>query len=248
MSRECETKPLLSVFIPAYNAEKTLRSVVKRIPESVVNQVKSIYIINDGSKDNTRVIAEELKNKIDKIQIVEFSRNSGYGAAVRKGVQLCLEDGSEIAVCLHSDGQYPPEYIPFVTEYISEGGWDIVQGSRIAYGSVLKRGMPLYKYVSGKILSFLEDIVFRNRMSDRHSGYMFYSAKALKTIDFNKLSDSFDFDLEVLASAYSAGLRVSEYPVPAKYGDEVSYLNPIGYGFSVLSVLCKYIRGRYSLR
>ncbi|MFW5960693.1 MAG: glycosyltransferase family 2 protein [Chitinivibrionales bacterium] len=235
----------VSLFIPAYNAGGMLQRVIERIPDSVMGCLLGIHIVDDGSLDDTKERAYEIQRSNPIVRYTGFEKNSGYGAAVKRGLELCRKDGSDVSVCLHSDGQYPPEYIPEIAEFMLSRGYDIIQGSRIAYGSVLKKGMPVYKYVSGRVLSLLENMVFRNRMTDRHSGYMFYSRRALNLIDFENLSDSFDFDMEVLASSYSSGLSVSEYPVPARYSDEISYLNPVLYGFRVLRVLLKYMTGRY---
>jgi len=150
-----------------------------------------------------------------------------------------------VAVCLHGDGQYPPEQIPrFVSTMVGDG-FDILQGSRIASGTALSGGMPLYKYIANRSLTFCENIVFGLRMSDYHSGYLMYSRRALDALPFGSLSTSFDFDLEVIASARARGMRVGELAIPTRYADEVSNLNPIGYGLRVLRVMARYLRGRY---
>jgi glycosyltransferase involved in cell wall biosynthesis len=246
MNEHAEHKAI-SIFIPAYNAGNTLVNVIKRIPQNVMNITGHIYIINDGSIDNTSAVCKKLQKTNQNIQHVPFEKNQGYGTAVKKGLDLCKNDGCSLAVCLHSDGQYPPEYIQPIVENMTQIQADIIQGSRMAYGKVLKKGMPFYKYIAGKALTFIENIVFNNKMTDRHSGYLFYSKKAMETLQYHKLSSSFDFDMEILASAYAANLKVSEYPIPTKYGDEASYLNPITYGLRVLRVLFRYKTGRYSI-
>jgi hypothetical protein len=122
---------------------------------------------------------------------------------------------------------------------------DLVQGSRILGKGALKGGMPFYKFVANKFLTALENISFGMRMAEFHSGYMLYSRKALTEIPFNKLSDSFHFDLEMLVMAKIKGLRITEVPIPTIYADEVSHLNPIRYGFDVLSVVRGYLTGKY---
>jgi hypothetical protein len=123
--------------------------------------------------------------------------------------------------------------------------YDILQGSRIASGTALSGGMPLYKYLAGRALTFFENRVFGLHMTDYHSGFLLYSRKALDTIRFERLSAGFDFDLEVIASARAQGLVVGELPIPTRYAGEVSHLNPVAYGFSVLGVMAKYLVGRY---
>lgn len=183
-----------------------------------------------------------------KICSVRFEQNQGYGAVVKKGLTLCKGDGCDIAVCLHGDGQYPPEAIPQFARTICNGSYAILQGSRIASGTALSGGMPLYKYVAGKALTFLENAVFGLRMTDYHSGFLAYSRQALDGIAFERLSTSFDFDLEVIASARARGMRVGELPIPTRYAQETSYLNPISYGLRVLRVLARYVTGYYGER
>ncbi len=153
----------------------------------------------------------------------------------------------EAAVCLHADGQYAPEEIPNLLCALRERGLDLVQGSRIASGTALSGHMPLHKYLGGGVLTALENVVFRMRMTDYHSGYLCYGRRALDGIPFGKLSDSFDFDLEAIASARARGLKVGEVPVPTHYGGEVSHLNSFTYGLRVLRVMWRYATGRYAL-
>jgi hypothetical protein len=121
-----------------------------------------------------------------------------------------------------------------------------MQGSRIASGTALSGGMPAYKYVANRILTFFENIVFGLSMTDYHSGMLFYSRKALDTLPFERLSASFDFDLEVIALARARGLAISEMPIPTRYAKEQSYLNPVSYGVRVLGVMVKFLAGRYT--
>lgn len=235
----------LSIFVPAYNAGRHLEQTIARIPEAIWPEVKSCWIINDGSSDNTGEIAEDLSERNNRIRPVHFERNSGYGAVVRKGLALCREDSCEVAACLHADGQYPPESIPEFFESVISDGFDILQGSRIASGTALSGGMPLYKYMAGKTLTFFENAVFGLTMTDYHSGYLFYGRRALSKIPFERLSRSFDFDLEVIASARARGMKVGELPIPTRYADEKSHLNPIHYGLRVVGVMGKYLMGRY---
>jgi len=236
---------MISIIIPAYNASKHIRSVFNRMPVIVLDLVKNIYVINDGSTDNTQTVIEQLSVKYPQIKTINFITNKGYGSAVKYGLNLCKEDGCDFAVCLHADGQYPPEVICEFADYMVKNEIDILQGSRIASGTALSGGMPFYKYVAGKILTCLENIVFKLHMSDFHSGFLLYNRKALHQINFEKLSTQFDFDLEVIASARAKKLKISELPIPTRYADEVSHLNPFVYGIQVLVVLVKYLCGHY---
>ncbi|CAN0444938.1 unnamed protein product, partial [Ectocarpus fasciculatus] len=219
-------QPYISIFIPAYNVESHLAQVIRRLPSDALERIKSIHIINDGSKDKTSEVAEQLVKSNKQISL------------------LCLKDESEVIVCLHGDGQYSPEYIMRLVEKVQE--FDIVQGSRHAHGTALEGGMPLYKYIAGKVLTWLENLAFGLNQTDYHSGYLAYSSKTLKVLPINKLSNSFDFDLELIACARSNGLRIGEVGIPTRYADEESNLNPINYGLRVLRVIFRYLIGYYA--
>jgi glycosyltransferase involved in cell wall biosynthesis len=236
----------ISIFIPAYNAAKHITNVIERIPDSMWTDIYRVYIVNDGSTDSTASVINDLNVKNNRIVPVHFPQNRGYGTAVKMGLSLCRTDECSYAVCLHSDGQYPPEVIPEFVKHMSENNIDILQGSRIASGTALKGGMPLYKYVFGRLLTILENTVFGLKMTDYHSGFLLYSRNALNRIKFASLSQSFDFDLEVIACAKAGKLVIAELPIPTRYADEKSYLNPVIYGLHILKVLVQYCSGRFS--
>jgi glycosyltransferase involved in cell wall biosynthesis len=235
----------ISLFIPTYNAASTIAEVIARIPGDLSQTVKNIWIINDGSTDTTAKVVDVLSANHACIQQIRLTRNKGYGNAVRIGLSLCRSDGCDFAACVHADGQYPPESVLSFVQAMIEKRIDLMQGSRIASGTALRNGMPLYKYLAGKILTSLENRVFGLCMTDFHSGFLVYSRKALDRLPFNRLSASFDFDLEVIASARAAGMTIAEMPIPTRYAGERSYLNPVTYGLRVLWVLTKYLWGHY---
>jgi len=152
-----------------------------------------------------------------------------------------------IFALLHADGQYAPEELPRLIKPFDEEKADIVQGSRIAGGGrrALQGSMPLYKYVANRVLTTIENCAFDMDMAEYHNGYMLYSKRALLDIPFEKLSDNFCFDQEMLVMAKIKGLKIVERPIPTHYGDEISHLKPIPYGFNVLSLVWKYTRGHY---
>jgi len=231
----------LAVVIPAYNAENTLAQVVGRIPRDVFG----IWIVDDCSRDGTVRIAGRLAQTDPRVRVVRREKNGGYGAAMKSGLAAAAKEGANAVACVHADGQYAPEELPAMQKTLQSEELDLLQGSRIASGTALSGGMPAYKYVAGRALTFLENRVFGLRMSDYHSGYLLYGKRALASIRFEDLSDSFDFDLEVIASARTLGLRIGERPIPTHYGEESSSLSPIPYGFRVLGVMLKYLRGHY---
>jgi len=231
----------LAVVIPAYNAEKTLAQVVGRIPDGAFG----IWIVDDSSSDGTLRVAGRLAQTDPRVRIVRRKENGGYGAAMKSGLQAVAKEGATMVACVHADGQYAPEELPAMQKTLEQEDLDLLQGSRIASGTAFSGGMPAYKYLAGRALTFLENRVFGLQMSDYHSGYLLYGKRALASIQFGNLSDSFDFDLEVIASARALGLRIGERPIPTHYGEESSSLSPIPYGFRVLGVMLKYLRGHY---
>lgn len=238
-------KPSLGIFIPAYNAGTTLDAVLRRLPEDLRPRFAVIVVVDDGSRDDTAAVAKAWAGRLPALRVHSFPENRGYGAAVRQGLSVCREAGCDITVCLHADGQYPPERIGEFALHLEREGLDVLQGSRHRDGGALSGGMPLYKYAAGKILTGIENAAFGSRLTDPHSGMLFYSRRALETIPFDRLSGYFDFDLEVLACAQAAGLRLGELAIPTHYGAERSYLNPVRYGLSALRVAWRFRSGHY---
>jgi glycosyltransferase involved in cell wall biosynthesis len=235
------------IVIPAYNAEKKLVSVFERIPQEIWTKNVSVLIVNDGSTDSTRQKIAEVRSRWgEKIVVLDKPKNEGYARAQKSGFTEALKQGADIAVLLHSDGQYAPEKLPELLRPLEEGNADIVQGSRMMKRrDALRGGMPLYKFIANVILSMMENLVYGLRFAEYHSGYMLYSKKALQTIPFAKLSDTFHFDGEMLLVGAKKGLRVTELPIPTLYADEVSHLKPIEYGLNILKIMWRYLRGYY---
>jgi glycosyltransferase involved in cell wall biosynthesis len=241
-----DTDISLSLFMPAYNAARHIESTIGRIPSAVWDRLISLWVIDDGSTDGTGAMVETLSRTNRKIHRIGFERNRGYGTAVKEGLTRCREENAAVAVCLHADGQYAPEIIPDAVEKMLRGGIDLLQGSRIASGTALSGGMPLYKYIANRILTTLENSVYRLHLTDYHSGYLFYSRNALNILPTDQFSNSFDFDVEVIAAARARGLTIDEIAVPTRYADEISHVRSIGYGIRVLRVMVNYLCRRYS--
>jgi glycosyltransferase involved in cell wall biosynthesis len=233
------------VVIPAYQAERHVERVVSRVLTAGLDDLSRIVIVNDGSRDGTRAAIQSLRALPCPLDHVERARNGGYGAAMKDGLERAREHAPEIVACVHADGQYGPELLPKLCATLRSRALDLLQGSRIASGTALSGGMPRYKYVANAVLNRLENLTLGLDMTDYHSGYLLYGPRALSRLPFRKFSDSFDFDLEVIAAARAHGLSVAEAPVPTHYGDEVSHLNPVTYGLRVLRVLTNYQRGKY---
>jgi glycosyltransferase involved in cell wall biosynthesis len=233
------------IIMPAYNAGKTIERVFARIPAEAKQRIRRYVVVNDGSSDNTEEALSRLKKDYPDLVVLRHDKNRGYGAAEKTLLSYAVKEGADVAILLHSDGQYSPEKIPDLLKPFDLAQADLVQGSRLLGKGALKGGMPLYKFVANKSLTFIENLSFGMKMAEYHSGYMLYSRKALLEIPFHRLSGSFDFDLEMLVMAKIRGLRILELPIPTIYADEVSHLDPVKYGFAVLAVVRKYLKGEY---
>lgn len=234
------------IFIPAYNVQATLAGVLGRISPAVMERAQ-VLVIDDGSKDGTRGAFDSFVSGADcagHLQYERFEKNSGYGAVVKRGIAAGLASGAKFVACLHGDGQYPAEQLgEFFAMLESESQGKsandemlaLVQGSRHALVGGAKAGnMPLYKRIGGAFLTALENVAFRQKLTDRHSGFIVYNAEFLKTLDLEKLSPSFDIDLEIMSIADARGYRLSELPIPTRYAGEKSNLNVVTYGLRVL--------------
>jgi glycosyltransferase involved in cell wall biosynthesis len=235
----------LAVVIPAYDAARHLEETVQRVFAARPLDV-SVFVVDDGSRDDTAAIAGRLAGTHSALQLLRRARNGGYGAAMKDGLFAARAAGATVAASVHADGQYSPEALPRLLEERSQRNLDVLQGSRIAAGTARAGGMPLYKLAGNALLNVVENGVLGLSLTDYHSGYLVYGPRALGTLPFERFSDSFDFDLEVLAAARARGLTVGEAPIPTRYADEISHLNPLTYGLRVLRVLWRYQRGRYA--
>jgi glycosyltransferase involved in cell wall biosynthesis len=234
------------VVIPAYNAGRHVRGVIERLNGAALPDLERIIVVDDGSTDDSRAVLARLPRLRCPIDRVDRSSNGGYGAAMKDGLQRAADHDPDVVACVHADGQYSPEVLPGLALEMRARRLDVLQGSRIAGGAALSGGMPLYKYVANSVLNVIENRVLGLGLTDYHSGYMLYGRGSLRAIPFHKLSDGFEFDLEVIASARAHGLSVSEAPIPTHYGDEKSHLQPALYGLQVLRVMWNYRRGRYA--
>ena len=227
-------------YIPAFNAEDLIEGVVRSIPEEALDRIDTFLVVDDGSTDETYRVCTDLSREFSKILILRHEENRGYGAAQKTAFKWILDNGGDIGVMLHSDGQYPPEYLIPMLEPFSQGA-DVVGGSRILYGDMRDGGMSLTRYYGTLFLNGLENLVFRQKLTSYHSGYKAYSRKAVKNIPFNRYSDTFNFDSEMLVGAVRNHLKIAEVPIPTIHGQGFSSLKPIPYGLSVLRTVLRYI-------
>ena len=235
----------LAVVIPAYEAARHVATVIERVLGAPLPELDRIVVVDDGSRDDTARVVSSLPRARCPVELVTRTRNGGYGAAMKDGLARAAETDPDVVACVHADGQYSPEALPGLLTAMRARRLDLLQGSRVASGTARSGGMPLYKYAANAALNLLENRTLGLGMTDYHSGYLLYGRRVRQAISFARLSDSFDFDLEVIASARAAGFAVAEAPVPTHYGDEHSHLSPIPYGMRVLRVLWRFRRGHY---
>ena len=233
------------IAMPAYNAGATIESVFARIPRNITKRIKYHIVVNDGSRDDTAKALIRLSGDVSNLILLNHKHNEGYGASEKDLLRTALEKDAEMVVLLHSDGQYAPEKIPDLLQPFDAGEADLVQGSRMLEGGAREGGMPIYKRVANRWLTAIENRGFGMSMAEYHSGYMVYSRRLLEAVPLDTLSDSFDFDLEMIVCAHILGMRIKEVAIPTRYSSEVSYLNPIKYGLDVLRVVRRYRRGYY---
>jgi glycosyltransferase involved in cell wall biosynthesis len=233
-----------AVVIPSYRAEKTLPSVLERLPERFWADGTAI-IVNDKSPDDTGEVAEKLRGKFPSVDVVHHEDNRGYGGAQKSGLHRGLELGAGAFAVVHSDGQYAPELVLDLMEPIVAGRAHIVQGSRMLAGGALQGGMPMHRYVPNRVLTTMENMVFGTRMAEFHSGYMLYSRALLERAPFDALQDNYNFDAEMIVVAHLLGMECAQIPIPTRYDDEVSSLDPIPYGINVLKMMARHLGGHY---
>jgi len=225
------------VVLPAYQAEKTLELTVRDIPLSVVDE---IILVDDMSNDRTVEIAKRFN-----LVIEQHTRNLGYGANQKTCYQLALRRNADIVVMLHPDYQYDPKLIPHFVDFIQNGYFDVMLGTRIrTRKESLAGGMPRYKYFSNRILTFFENIITGQNLSEWHTGMRAYSRKVLESIDYLKNSNDFVFDSQVLFQIVEHGFRIGEIPVPVRYFPEASSINffrSIRYGFGTIVTAMKFL-------
>jgi len=221
--------------MPAYNAVRTLQQTCAELPREIVDD---ILVVDDHSSDATVELAKELH-----LTTFVHNRNLGYGRNQKTCYREALRRGADIVVMLHADYQYSPRLVTAIASMIAYGEYDLVLGSRILGVGALRGGMPLYKYISNRFLTFFQNIAFDHKISEYHTGYRAYSREVLRKLPLEQNSDDFIFDAEVLAQAIYLGFRMGEISCPARYFPEASSLNFLRsakYGVQVLWVSVKF--------
>lgn len=219
------------IVVPAYQAALTLGGVLARIPASLLASGARVLVVDDGSADETGEVARRWG-----AEVLRNEPNRGYARTQKRAFRHALDHGAGAVILLHADGQYPPESLEDVLAPILRGEADVTLGSRMLDGGARRRGMPLYKYLANRALSCVENLCYGLALSEYHTGMMAYSRHALETLPWEYVSDSFHFDGEMAMLAGRRGLRIREIAIPHVYADERSYLKPIPYGLTVLTI------------
>jgi glycosyltransferase involved in cell wall biosynthesis len=234
---------VITVVLPAYNAEKTLEMTYREIPFDIVDHV---ILVDDRSRDKTGQLARELGIH----HVIEHAENKGYGGNQKTCYDKALELRSDIVVMLHPDYQYSPKLIHSMCYMIANGVYEVVLGSRILGKGALKGGMPIYKYIANRFLTLAQNLLMNQKLSEYHTGYRAFSANVLRAVPYRKNSDDFVFDNQMLAQIFQAGFEVAEITCPTRYFDDASSINirrSIRYGFGVLGVSLAYFLQRHKL-
>jgi len=233
----------VGILVVAYNAATTLAGVLDRIPTEFRSRIDEVLVGDDASHDSTYLVGlgYQQTTRDLPLTIVRHPRNLGYGGNQKWGYQYAMEHGWDIVVLLHGDGQYAPEMVADMIEPIESGRADAVFGSRmLEEGAARRGGMPLYKYVGNRILTRFENTVVGTELSEWHSGYRAYSVAALRDLPFDRNSDGFDFDTQIIVQLREAEKRIAEIPIPTYYGDEICYVDGMKYAKDVSREVVRY--------
>ena len=226
----------LLIFIVAYNAETTIEKVLSRIPACLRSDDVEVLIIDDSSKDNTFTegVRYQQRNSEFKITVLRTAENQGYGGNQKLGYRYAIDHGFDIVALIHGDGQYAPEKLPELLDPLVRGEADAVLGSRMIDKRAARRGgMPLYKWIGNQILTAFQNYVLGAHFSEFHSGYRLYSTSALTQIPFERNTNDFHFDTEIIIQLVLKKLPIVELPIPTFYGDEICYVNGLKYAWNV---------------
>ena len=229
--------------MPAYNAESTLARTLSELDRDVVDEV---VLVDDASTDETVALAGQLG-----LEPISHERNLGYGGNQKTCYRRALELGADIVVMVHPDYQYSPLLVPAMASMIAYGEYDLVLGSRILAQSPVARGMPRYKYVANRFLTLAENIVLAQKLSEYHTGLRGFSRSLLAAVPFERNSDDFVFDNQILVQALAAGARIGELSCPTRYQADSSSINltrSIRYGVGVLRTSVQYQLHQHRLR
>jgi len=231
------------VVMPAYNAGKTLKTTYEELPHDIVDEV---VLVDDASRDNTVQVAASLGIH----HIISHEKNRGYGGNQKSCYSKALELQADIIIMVHPDYQYTPKLIPAMCSIIESGLYKVVLGSRILGKGALKGGMPLYKYIFNRLLTFSQNLIIGQKLSEYHTGYRAYSAEVLRNIRYEQNSEDFIFDNQALAQIFFLGYEIAEITCPTLYfteGSSINFRRSMVYGMGVLKTSLQYRLQKWGL-
>lgn len=244
MKKKTFGRPKVIVVMPAYNAQKTLEKTYGDIPRDIVDEV---IVVDDDSRDKTVEIARKLN-----LPVIVHKKNLGYGGNQKTCYREALKRNADIIIMIHPDYQYDAKLTYHLIQPILERRYDIMLGSRIrSRMEALAGGMPFYKYISNRFLTFFENIVLGLNLSEYHTGFRAYRKEVLLKLPFDLFSDDFVFDQEILISAHAAGFNIGEIAVPVRYFPEASSINffrSLKYGLMILITLTFYLSNNLGIK
>jgi glycosyltransferase involved in cell wall biosynthesis len=232
----------VAVVMPAYNAERTLEHTVRELSDVVDIKI----LVDDSSKDKTA----ELSRKLG-VQTFIHDANYGYGRNQQTCYREALAAGADIVVMVHPDYQYTPLLVPAMAGMVASGIYDMVLASRILGGGARKGGMPLYKYVSNRLLTGFQNLFLGVKLSEYHTGFRAFSRELLQTLPLLENSDDFVFDNQMIAQAVMFGFKIGEISCPTKYFEEASSINfkrSVQYGVGVLATTIGFVAHKTGIR
>ncbi|HEY2140403.1 MAG TPA: bifunctional glycosyltransferase/class I SAM-dependent methyltransferase [Chthoniobacterales bacterium] len=232
----------LLIFIVAYNAQTTIEKVLSRIPSSLQSDNVEVLIIDDSSKDDTfqSGLRYQQRNSAFKITVLRTPENQGYGGNQKLGYRYAIDNGFDIVALVHGDGQYAPEKLPQLIAPLAAGEADAVFGSRMIDKKAARQGgMPAYKWIGNQILTVFQNRMLQTDLSEFHSGYRLYSTAALSQIPFEKNTNDFHFDTEIIVQLVFKKLRIVELAIPTYYGDEICHVNGLKYAWDVFKTMLR---------
>jgi glycosyltransferase involved in cell wall biosynthesis len=232
--------------LPAYNAAATLEKTIADVPKEFVSE---FILVDDVSRDETVSVAHALAKRISQpFTIQRHDKNLGYGGNQKTCYSLALEHGADIVVMLHPDYQYDPKLVKYFVEFIRDGYFDVVLGSRIrTRREALEGGMPLYKYIANRFLTLWENLVSGQNLSEWHTGMRAYTKAVLEKVPYQDFSDDFVFDTQMLFGIIEKGFRIGDIPVPVRYFKEASSINfkrSVTYGLTTVCESLKHVGRR----
>jgi glycosyltransferase involved in cell wall biosynthesis len=232
------------VVMPAYNAAKTLVQTYDEVMAQGVVDV--VIVVDDASRDETSAIAQKLPNTV----VLTHSKNLGYGGNQKSCYRLALQEGADIVIMVHPDSQYTPKLIPAMASMIASGLYPCVLGSRILGGQAMRGGMPLWRYIPNRGLTFVENILLGAKLSEYHTGYRAFSRELLERLPLSENSNDFVFDNQMLAQILWFGYTIAEVSCPTRYfagASSINFRRSVTYGFGCLATALAWRLARMEL-